>query len=69
MPLQHLSYLPNGRPADPVLVCVKTKRTGAREERLLLPKGRKLPLTYSAAARLYLTKLKEISGKDYTSNE
>lgn len=44
-------------------------RTDARENRLALPKGRKLHLTFGAAADIYLAKLKEISGKDYANNE
>ena len=44
-------------------------RTNARENRLSLPKGRKLPLSFGAAADIYLSKLKESSGKDYVKNE
>ncbi|MBM3520615.1 MAG: site-specific integrase, partial [Alphaproteobacteria bacterium] len=44
-------------------------RTDARENRLALPKGRKLHLTFNAAADIYLSKLKEIGGKDYANNE
>jgi integrase len=44
-------------------------RTDARENRLSLPKGRKLHLTFNAAADLYLSKLKEVGGKDYDNNE
>ncbi len=45
------------------------QRAEAREGRLSLPKGRKLHLTFAAAADLYLSKLKEIGGKDYVNNE
>ena len=31
--------------------------------------GRKLHLTFEAAANLYLKKLQEIDGKDYVNNE
>jgi integrase len=48
---------------------IEKARTDARSDRLSLPKGRKLALTFAAAADLYLTKLKEIDGKDYTNNE
>jgi len=48
---------------------IETKRTEAREGRLSLPKGRKLHLTFTTAADLYLEKLKEIGGKDYVNNE
>jgi integrase len=44
-------------------------RTDARLDRLSLPRRRKLQLTFTAAADLYLKKLKEIDGKDYTNNE
>jgi integrase len=44
-------------------------RTKARENRLTLPKGRKLPLSFGAAADIYLSKLRECSGKDYVKNE
>src|SRR5262245_5707757 len=44
-------------------------RMEAREGRLALPKGRKLNLTFASAAEIYLSKLKEISGKDYINNE
>jgi integrase len=36
---------------------------------LSLPKHRKLPLTFTAAADLYLKQLKEVDGKDYINNE
>jgi integrase len=48
---------------------IEKARSEAREGRLNLPKGRKLHLTFFSAADLYLTKLKEIGGKDYTNNE
>ena len=44
-------------------------RSEAKEQRLKLPKGRKLHLTFSSAANLYLEKLEEIGAKDYTNNE
>ena len=44
-------------------------RAEAKEERLSLPKGRKLFLTFEAAADLYLEKLKEVGGRDYVNNE
>ena len=47
---------------------IAAKRTEAREGRLSLPKGRKLALTFEGAAGLYLCKLKETGGKDYTKN-
>jgi integrase len=48
---------------------VARARTEARENRLALPKGRKLHLTFNSAAELYLKKLKEIGGRDYINNE
>jgi len=48
---------------------VERTRTEAKEQRLALPKGRKLHLTFSGAADLYLAKLKETGGKDYDNNE
>lgn len=42
---------------------IETTRTAAREDRLSLPKGRKVALTFSDAARQYVEKLEEISGK------
>jgi integrase len=48
---------------------IEARRTEAREGRLALPKGRKLHLTFERAAEIYLAKLKEIGGKDYTNNE
>lgn len=44
-------------------------RSDAREDRLTLPKGRKLHLTFNTAADIYLKKLKEVGGKDYVNNE
>jgi hypothetical protein len=44
-------------------------RSDAREGRLSLPRGRKLHLTFGAAADLYLNKLLEVGGKDYVNNE
>ena len=48
---------------------IEQARTDARSDRLSLPKRRKLQLTFTAAADLYLKKLKEIDGRDYTNNE
>jgi integrase len=42
---------------------IEKTRTAAREDRLALPKGRKVALTFSDAARQYVTKLEEINGK------
>ncbi len=44
-------------------------RAEAREGRLNLPSGRKLHLTFAAAADSYLKKLEEIGAKDYVNNE
>ncbi len=44
-------------------------RAEAREGRLSLPKGRKMHLSFAAAADAYLNKLKEINAKDYVNNE
>ena len=48
---------------------VERARTEAREKRLSFPQGRKLHLTFAAAADLYLSKLKEVGGRDYVNNE
>jgi integrase len=48
---------------------IEQARTNARAGRLSLPKRRKLPLTFTAAADLYLKQLKEVDGKDYINNE
>ena len=48
---------------------IEQARTDARSDRLSLPKRRKLQLKFTAAADLYLEKLKQIDGKDYTNNE
>jgi integrase len=42
---------------------IEVTRTAAREERLALPSGRKVALTFPEAAREYLAKLEEIGGK------
>lgn len=42
---------------------IESTRTAAREERLALPSGRKVALTFPEAAKEYLTKLEEIGGK------
>jgi integrase len=48
---------------------VTKARTDAREDRLALPQGRKLHMTFSSAAELYQAKLLEVRGKDYVNNE
>ena len=48
---------------------IEKARSDAREGRLSLPRGRKLHLTFGAAADLYLNKLLEVGGKDYVNNE
>lgn len=48
---------------------IEARRAEAREGRLALPRGRKLHLTYSKAADIYLAKLREIGGKDFTNNQ
>ena len=44
-------------------------RSDAAVGRLELPRGRKLHHTFGAAADLYLKRLEEIGGKDFTKNE
>jgi integrase len=44
-------------------------RTEAKEGRLSLPKGRKTPLTFSKAAKLYLEGEREVGAKDMVSKE
>src|SRR5215831_11019200 len=48
---------------------IEKARSDAREGRLSLPRGRKLHLTFGAAVDLYLKRLREIGGKDYSKNE
>jgi integrase len=48
---------------------IEQVRTDARANRLSLPKGRKLQLTFAAAADLYLKKLNETDGRDFINNE
>jgi hypothetical protein len=48
---------------------IEKARSDAQEGRLSLPRGRKLHLTFGAAADLYLNKLQEVGGKDYVNNE
>ncbi|WP_156818723.1 tyrosine-type recombinase/integrase [Sphingomonas sp. Mn802worker] len=43
---------------------LETLRTHAREERLNLPKGRKLHRSFAEAAESYLTRMQETGGKD-----
>lgn len=47
-----------------VLAVIEKLRTEAREGRLGLPKGRKVGVTFSAAANLYLEELARSGGKD-----
>ena len=44
-------------------------RAEAKEGRLSLPKGRKTPLTFNKAAKLYLEGEKEVGAKDMVSKE
>jgi len=44
-------------------------RAEAGEERLSLPKGRKTHLNFAAAADTYLSRLRDIGGKDFVNNE
>ena len=48
---------------------IETTRTAARDDRLALPKGRKVALTFSDAARDYIAKLKECGGKGIDRKE
>jgi integrase len=48
---------------------IEQARTDARLDRLSLPRRRKLQLTFTATADLYLKKLKEINGRDFINNE
>ncbi len=48
---------------------IEKVRTEAREDRLSLPKGRKSPLTFAKAAKLYLDGEKEVGAKDLVSKE
>ena len=48
---------------------ISKTRAEAKEGRLSLPAGRKLHLTFDAAAELYLKRIEEIAAKDYISNE
>ncbi len=48
---------------------IEAKRTEAREGRLQLPKGRKTPLTFVMAAKLYLQGEREVGAKDLLSKE
>jgi len=48
---------------------IQKVRSDARDGRLSLPKGRKTQLSFAAAAKIYLKKLKEVGGKDYENNE
>lgn len=44
-------------------------KTDARHDRLSLPKGRKIAMTFAVAATKYLEHLKETGGKDITAKE
>lgn len=48
---------------------IEKARSDAREERLNLPKGRKLSLTFAAAADLYLEIMREGDGKNVVEKE
>jgi integrase len=48
---------------------IEKVRTDAREDRLSLPKGRKSPLTFAKAAKLYMDGEKEVGAKDLVSKE
>lgn len=48
---------------------IESTKTAAREDRLALPKGRKVALIFPEAARQYITKLKEIGGKGIERKE
>jgi integrase len=48
---------------------IERVRTEAREGRLSLPKGRKTPLTFAKAAKVYLDGEKEVGAKDLVSKE
>lgn len=48
---------------------IESTRTAARQDRLALPKGRKVALTFSDAATQYVSKLKEIGGKGVDRKE
>ena len=60
-----LASLTAGTQAEALIAKIRTE---AREGRLSLPKGRKTHLSFAAAANVYLKKLKEVGGKDYTNN-
>ena len=48
---------------------IEATRTAAREDRLALPKGRKVALTFSDAGTRYIDKLKECGGKSIARKE
>lgn len=48
---------------------IESTRTAAREDRLALPKGRKVALMFPDAARQYIAKLKESDGKGIDRKE
>jgi integrase len=48
---------------------IESTKTAAREDRLALPKGRKVALVFSDAASQYVAKLKEIGGKGIDRKE
>lgn len=48
---------------------IEATRTAAREDRLALPKGRKVALIFTDAARQYVAKLKEVGGRGIKRKE
>lgn len=48
---------------------IEATKTAARQDRLALPKGRKVALIFADAAKQYVTKLKEIGGKGIDRKE
>lgn len=48
---------------------IESTRTAAREDRLSLPKGRKVAMTFADAATRYIAKLKECGGKGINRKE
>jgi integrase len=48
---------------------IEKAKTDAREQRLCLPKGRKLSPSFETAAEIYLQRLTQTGGKDYVNNE
>lgn len=50
-------------------IFIESKRTEAREARLSLPKGRKIPLTFARAAEIYIKQQEEVDGRDLESKK